>query len=207
MAANLITPSSIAPSISLAESITCLGVYSVGLVLNSLLVGCVVVDSGLTRTRLGKTIALLLGCFVGTSWPEAYSCDDPIGQKCSAVPAQIIGSLFYTCFVFTLAGHLLWLWIGTCGGVEKASSEVLESPTSTLVNIDLSWTMTATLAFCYIPGIVYFGVRASGNDVIWMDFIGSLLISLDVVISPVLIMYFQRPFLESFFDLYLSKFV
>ncbi|KAJ3006479.1 UNVERIFIED_CONTAM: hypothetical protein HDU68_004038 [Siphonaria sp. JEL0065] len=69
---------------------------------------------------------------------------------------------------------------------------------------ELSWAMTLTLAACYAPSLVYFAARAAGHELTWLSIIASIMQALDVIVSPILVLYFQRPYLQAFFNLYIA---
>ncbi|KAI9340558.1 hypothetical protein BDR26DRAFT_861346 [Obelidium mucronatum] len=100
----------------------------------------------------------------------------------------------------------------TGGGMPSSTRTLTFSITPTVIKRDpleeyaheLSWAMTLTLAICYVPSLIYFGVRATGRDWLWLDFSAALIQALDTIISPILVLYFQRPYLQAFFEAYIE---
>ncbi|KAJ3067194.1 hypothetical protein HDU98_009609 [Podochytrium sp. JEL0797] len=303
------TTSDIVRTVETAENIALLVIYGSGLILNSLLLTAAFRVPQLVRNKLGKTIAMLLACFIGTSlvrmaisvlylgWPGTYYCTTP---DCSAMPSQVLGGVQMTFTVFTLVANLflaidrhqrvlhsremqtrttyclllvgavlsaffVWIFlrappvspyfpqkprgyfillgltfipvavavvvlhlrlfrhvkrtlrsnalasptgfVATPNDPEILSAQLLPKDPLEEYALQLSVAMPLCLAVCYIPAFCYSALRQGGVYVQWLDFAASITLALDVILSPILIMYFQRPYLEAFFNLYLCDFL
>ncbi|KAJ3076603.1 hypothetical protein HDU98_002123 [Podochytrium sp. JEL0797] len=71
-------------------------------------------------------------------------------------------------------------------------------------SVQISVAMSATLAVCYLPAMAFFIVKEVAGYQAWLDFLASIAYALETVLAPIFVMYFQRPYLEAFFDMFIK---